>query len=227
MKKIVTILLCLAGSANLFAASDIVTSPNPPDTTQTIQDNSEPTSPQLPDANNADVIPDKPVSKTQNLDNLKREVESTKAPADQKETIQTQQIDKSILAKETSLTQELTSNTKQPEPFQAHTETVVHPVFRNQTQLKPFYRPWYVLGRGVINVVSLPLEIPRTAISLSQDQPKMWPITFIPHAVSNLIFRASSALNDIILFPFRAAFVDDLTPWTRGMGLPDYPWQKD
>jgi len=85
-----------------------------------------------------------------------------------------------------------------------------------------------VFVRGVVNLGTFLLEIPRTTVSEIRIHPKIWPLTFLPRAVANMFLRIASGLTDFIFYPLSAPFYDDvIDPLTRHMGLPDYAWQFD
>ena len=83
-----------------------------------------------------------------------------------------------------------------------------------------------VLSRGVLNMVSLPLEFIRTAVSEKETHPKAWGFTVGPRMLTNFFLRFASAVNDTFVFPWYTPWTDDLSPWTEAFGLPDYPWQE-
>lgn len=93
------------------------------------------------------------------------------------------------------------------------------------TDKKPLARSATVFGRGLVNLVTLPIEIPRSVHSETGVHSRLWPVTFLPRTATNLIYRATSAVNDIVFFPWVVLFTDHIAPWTKPMGLPDYPWQ--
>lgn len=84
-----------------------------------------------------------------------------------------------------------------------------------------------VLGRGLGNWVGLPAELGTTLVREIRMHPKAWPVTYAPRLITNGVARAFSGANDIIFFPWVVPFSDDTSPWTQGLGLPDYPWQVD
>ena len=84
-------------------------------------------------------------------------------------------------------------------------------------------REGIVLGRGLGNILTLPFEIPRTIKSETEIHPKLWPVTFLPRTLTNLLLRAVSAVNDVIIYPFAVPFTDDISPMTESFDLPDYP----
>ena len=89
----------------------------------------------------------------------------------------------------------------------------------------PLVRPFMVIGRGVMNIVGLPMEIPLTIAREADMHRWVWPVTFVPRLVTNIVIRITSAVNDILIFPWVTPFTNDLSPWTRPMGLSEYPWQ--
>lgn len=95
-----------------------------------------------------------------------------------------------------------------------------------RTDKGPMARVGMVMGRGLLNLAGLPAEFFYTPVEEIKNHPKAWPFTFIPRTVTNIIFRAASAGNDIALFPWVVPFTDDISPWTEPMGLPEYPWSQ-
>ncbi len=93
------------------------------------------------------------------------------------------------------------------------------------TEKGVFARKMTVLGRGMGNIIGLPLEIPNTIKRETEIHPKLWPITFIPRWLTNTAVRLTSAVNDIVFYPWIVPFTDDLSPLTESYDLPDYPWQ--
>lgn len=83
-----------------------------------------------------------------------------------------------------------------------------------------------VEGRGLLNVIGLPLELPYTAVNEVRVHKLGGPVTFLPQFLLNVVARSVSAFNDMICFPWVAPFTDDLSPLTEGMGLTEYPWQS-
>ena len=89
----------------------------------------------------------------------------------------------------------------------------------------PLGRMGAVMGRGVGNMVGLPFEIPRTLQQETEMHSRMWPLTFAPRLFTNIFTRGTSAANDIFFFPWAAPWMRDLSPLTKPMGLPEYPWE--
>ncbi len=89
----------------------------------------------------------------------------------------------------------------------------------------PVQRVGIVFSRGVGNIVGLPFELVTTAMREGEMHPKIWPATYAPRLLTNLIYRATSIADDIFLYPVGAPFMKDISPLTRQLGLPDYPWQ--
>lgn len=96
-----------------------------------------------------------------------------------------------------------------------------------RTTKPPLARPFMVIWRGVVNLLALPMEIPLTLAREGDMHPKIWPITYVPRLLTNVITRTFSAANDLFFFPWATPFTDDLSPWTEPMGLPMYPWQYE
>jgi hypothetical protein len=90
-----------------------------------------------------------------------------------------------------------------------------------------FKRIGRVMARGVLNVVGLPAELFGTAARETEIHPKLWPVTMVPRGITNIIIRATSAVNDLTFFPLYLPFTNDITPWTEAFDLPVYPWQKE
>ncbi len=88
-----------------------------------------------------------------------------------------------------------------------------------------FSRIGKIEKRGFLNVLGLPAELWRTPVDEVHAHPKLWPVTFFPRTVTNVVIRAVSAAYDIGLAPIVQPFSDDTSPLTEAMGLPDYPWQ--
>lgn len=89
----------------------------------------------------------------------------------------------------------------------------------------PLGRMGVVEARGLINVVTTPLELIGTAIREPKIQPKWWPVTILPRMGLNFVLRVVSGVNDALFFVWVVPFTDDITPLTDDMGLPEYPWQ--
>jgi hypothetical protein len=87
-------------------------------------------------------------------------------------------------------------------------------------------REGIVMGRGVLNLLGFPFELIRTPIAETQVHKWVWPVTFIPRAITNVIARASSATHDLLVYPWLVPFTDDLSPITEPLGLPTYVWGK-
>ena len=88
-------------------------------------------------------------------------------------------------------------------------------------------REGYVMSRGLVNILTFPLEFIRTPKIEKQFHPKAWPLTFFPRSFMNAVTRLTSGAHDLVLFPFYVSFTNDLTPWTEGFDLPVYVWQKE
>lgn len=83
-----------------------------------------------------------------------------------------------------------------------------------------------VLGRGLLNLIGTPFELIRTPIAEVDNHKWLWPITFIPRAINNVVIRATSAVNDLVVYPWMVPFTDDLSPITEPFGLPQYVWSQ-
>jgi len=82
-----------------------------------------------------------------------------------------------------------------------------------------------VVIRGLVNLVTSPLEFLRTPVVEQREHKWLWPITFIPRAARNGIYRAASGLNDILFYPVVAPFMDENPPLTEQVGISNYIWQ--
>lgn len=82
-----------------------------------------------------------------------------------------------------------------------------------------------VESRGLLNLIGLPCEFIRTGAVEKTVHPKAWPVTYIPKLFYNVFGRASSAANDVLVYPFIAPFTNDLSPMTEPLGLSTYPWE--
>lgn len=85
-------------------------------------------------------------------------------------------------------------------------------------------REGHVMGRGAINFLTSPSELFYTAGREKETHPGSWGWTVVPQSFMNLIVRISSGAYDLIPLPIMVPFTDNLTPLTRYMDLPDYPW---
>lgn len=77
-----------------------------------------------------------------------------------------------------------------------------------------------VLGRGVLNLATAPLEIVFVIPREHQIHPKAWPISFIPRAITNMGYRATSSVHDVFYYPLAIPFGKDITPLTAKFDLP-------
>ncbi len=82
-----------------------------------------------------------------------------------------------------------------------------------------------IMIRGIGNFVMTPLEIVRTPVAESKEHPRLWPVTFLPRAVRNMVYRACSGVYDIVFYPFAAPFVDEVPPLTEKMGIAEDIWE--
>ena len=89
-----------------------------------------------------------------------------------------------------------------------------------------FVREGMVLGRGVLNILGSPFELIRTPATEPSTHKWLWPVTSIPRSVTNFIVRATSGVNDILVYPFVAPFTNDISPLTEPMDLPEYVWSR-
>ena len=81
--------------------------------------------------------------------------------------------------------------------------------------------------RGLLNVASLPLEIPYTGVREIKKHSKAWPVTYIPRLFSNMAYRFASGANDFFIYPWVAHWEEDMRPLTERVGLSDYVWQQE
>ncbi|MFA6599628.1 MAG: hypothetical protein WC352_05555 [Candidatus Omnitrophota bacterium] len=84
-----------------------------------------------------------------------------------------------------------------------------------------------VEARGWKNMLALPAEVTSTFQRETKLHRRLWPVTFIPRAVTNASFRMASAASDILIHPMVVPFTNNLAPWTDSLGLPEYPWQVE
>ncbi len=96
-----------------------------------------------------------------------------------------------------------------------------------RTEKGVWAREGMVLGRGLLNVIGTPVEVFATPMREHTIHPKAWPITGIIRIPTNVIARASSALNDLVLYPWIVPFTDDISPLTEPMGISEYAWSRD
>ncbi|PIW61648.1 MAG: hypothetical protein COW13_03125 [Candidatus Omnitrophica bacterium CG12_big_fil_rev_8_21_14_0_65_50_5] len=88
-----------------------------------------------------------------------------------------------------------------------------------------FGRLLTVEARGLLGAVAAPLELVRTPVAERINHKWLWPVTFLPRFVNNIVTRVVSSIYDIAAYPFILPFSNDITPLTDPMGLPDYAWQ--
>ena len=96
------------------------------------------------------------------------------------------------------------------------------PVWANQAAQIP-----QIMGRGLLNVISSPLEIIRTPLVESGQHPYAWPLTCLPRTLRNFCYRLTSGIYDIAFYPFGAPFLDKTPPFTEKMGISEYIWQNE
>lgn len=94
-----------------------------------------------------------------------------------------------------------------------------------QPKRNPVARTGIVIGRGILNIVGLPAEIVTTGIREQRMHSRLWPVTYTPRLIYNMVVRISSGVNDVGFFPWIVAYTDDISPFTEISGLPEYPWQ--
>ncbi len=95
-----------------------------------------------------------------------------------------------------------------------------------RTQQNGFVRECIVLGRGVTNLVTSPLELLATPLREPGIHRWLWPMTSVPRGITNVIVRLSSGVNDLLVHPFVVPFTNDISPITEPYDLPEYVWQK-
>lgn len=81
-----------------------------------------------------------------------------------------------------------------------------------------------VMGRGAVNILTCLSEHYYTIVREKKLYPESHAISYIPKSFLNVITRISSGAYDMIPLAIMAPFTDNLTPLTKPMGLPDYPW---
>lgn len=96
-----------------------------------------------------------------------------------------------------------------------------------RTAKGPLGRIGIVEGRGFLNLLGSPAELCSTARREADSHPRLWPLTYWPRLVGNLVLRITSGIADIAFYPWVVPFTDDISPWTESYGLPEYPWQKE
>lgn len=87
-------------------------------------------------------------------------------------------------------------------------------------------REGMVLGRGLLNIPGTVVEVFATPFREPAIHPKAWPITGLIRIPTNVIIRAVSAVNDLVVYPWVVPFTDDLSPFTEPMDLPEYAWSR-
>ena len=95
-----------------------------------------------------------------------------------------------------------------------------------RTTLPPMGRMKTVIGRGLLNVVSAPIEVVWAGPREAKRHPKAWPFTIIFRSFYNLFIREASGCYDVLIYPFVVPFTDDISPLTEPMNLPEYPWKE-
>lgn len=83
-----------------------------------------------------------------------------------------------------------------------------------------------VFSRGVVNIVTLPLEIPRSVAEQRREHPRVWLWRSVPVTVGHVLERSASAVHDVAIYPWYVNRRSGDSPLTRSFDLPDYPWQK-
>lgn len=96
-----------------------------------------------------------------------------------------------------------------------------------RTEKGAWAREGIVLGRGLLNIPGTAVEVIATPMREPSIHPKAWPITGLIRIPTNVIYRAVSAVNDLVVYPFVVPFTNDISPLTEPMGLPEYAWSRD
>lgn len=94
-------------------------------------------------------------------------------------------------------------------------------------RLEPLKRVGYVFSRGIVNVVTSPLELIRTYRYERNIHKYVWPATAFPRSVTNGMVRGMSGLTDIAFMPFVVPWTEDASPIAEPMGLPEFVWQGE
>ena len=79
--------------------------------------------------------------------------------------------------------------------------------------------------RGIVNIISLPFEIPRTIVEERKKRPNGWLLMILPRTLENVMARGVSAVHDSLIYPFYVSGDEEEVPWSRRFDIPDYPWQ--
>ena len=84
-----------------------------------------------------------------------------------------------------------------------------------------------IMVRGAFGAITSPAEFIYTPKAESKERPRLWPVTALPRAVTNVGYRLTSAIYDIAFYPFAAPFVDETPPLTEKMGLSADVWETE
>ena len=84
-----------------------------------------------------------------------------------------------------------------------------------------------IMGRGLVNVATSPLEIFRTPVVEFGQHRYLWPLTFGFRTLGNFTSRLTSGLYDFGVYPLATPFLDQTPPLTSEMGIADYIWQTE
>ena len=95
-----------------------------------------------------------------------------------------------------------------------------------RTERGVWAREGIVLGRGLLNIPGTVAEVFATPLREHRIHSKAWPVTGLIRIPTNVLTRAASAVNDIVVYPWVVPFTDDLSPITATMDLPDYAWSR-
>lgn len=101
----------------------------------------------------------------------------------------------------------------------AAVETTVKP--------NPFKQILDVQKRGVINIFTCLGETARVVPIAKEEHPKAWVAAYPFYALGNTLLRFGSGLNDLVILPFYVNAVQDPTPITQRMDLPQYYWTQE
>ncbi len=84
-----------------------------------------------------------------------------------------------------------------------------------------------VLKRGFLNAVTFPVEISSSSIREVRANKKIWPVTVWPRVVLDFSVRVTSAVNDLLFYPWITPYTDNTAPLSNSFEIPEYSWQID
>ncbi|MBU9888262.1 MAG: hypothetical protein KTQ49_00140 [Candidatus Omnitrophica bacterium] len=84
-----------------------------------------------------------------------------------------------------------------------------------------------VQKRGFINIVTCLGETARVVPIAKEEHPKAWLAAYPFYAFGNTFLRLGSGINDLAILPFYVNVVQDPTPITTRMDLPEYFWSRE